>query len=172
MKSCLLFQSKLWIFDKNSSLLNLLSHISQYNPAYSFIQSYEFLKRIQVLFVIAMWNWIFFHISHNENLFALSYKAKNSSLVFKSRDVWLNLFSHISHGNFVCSFIQSYQSLIRIQDLEAIYLHHWEIGSQFFGFLFYSVAVCRNIVIEKHTIFCTWHYAKVNSIDIKIKLGM
>ena len=25
---------------------------------------------------------------------------------------------------------------------EAFYLHHWKIGSQFFGFSFYSVAVC------------------------------
>ena len=33
---------------------------------------------------------------------------KNSSLVFKSRDVQLNLLSHISQWNLVCSFIQIY----------------------------------------------------------------
>ena len=56
MKSCWLFYSKLRFLYKNSSLVvksrceNLFSHISQWNPVNSFIQSYEYLIRIQDLF--------------------------------------------------------------------------------------------------------------------------
>ena len=83
-----------WIHNNNSSLvlstldakLNLLSHISQWNIVFSFIQSYLpawiFNNNLSQIHVS---NWIFCHISHNGILLALSFKAKNSCLVFKSK---------------------------------------------------------------------------------------
>ena len=114
MESCLHFHSMIWIFYKNSSLvlstldakLNLLSHILQWNIVFSFIQSYLpawiFNNNLSQIHVS---NWIFCHISSNGILLALSFKAKNSCLVFKSKRQ-IGSLSHISNNwIFVCSSI-------------------------------------------------------------------
>ena len=120
---------KAMIFYKNSSLVFksrfktsnwIFFHISHNGILFAFIQSYQSLMRIQDFFQIQMWNWIFYRISHNGILFALSFKAMIFLLEFKScfqiLDAKSNLFSYISQWNLVCSFIQSYEFLIRIQD--------------------------------------------------------
>ena len=80
---CLLFHSKLSVFDKNSRLV-FKSRCQ--------IESFFTHLTMESCLLLHSKLWIF---------------DKHSSLLFKSRDVKLNLLSHISKWNFVCFFIQS-----------------------------------------------------------------
>ena len=110
MESCLLFHSKLRFLDKNSSLvfksrcqIESFSYISQWNLVCTFIQSYEFLIRIQDMFsnldsrrqiesFVTYLTWEFCLLFHSK----LSVFDKNSRLVFKSRCQIESFFTHLT----------------------------------------------------------------------------
>ena len=95
MEPCGLFHSKLWIFYHNSSLVfkslcQIESFVSYRTMEFSFRATYQYgfvWIFVQYGFqygyefkscpfkVILMSSWIFYHISHNVILFAVSFKA-------------------------------------------------------------------------------------------------